>query len=143
MPAKKTITVEDVEKEIQPKNAPPCGHVNRHHHGVDGKLKELHCVLPAGHDGDHQAPAQKNKPDPQYDEKGRVVKMSYTVEEITGYWNDSASTPAKDIYPQEILQMTLHQKDMVMRMLQGNPAMDVKEAVARAKMTPEWRAISV
>lgn len=37
-----------------------CGHSNAHYHPSQGaKVRELKCVLPAGHEGDHQAPYQR------------------------------------------------------------------------------------
>lgn len=142
----KKVTPEDIEKEVEQvkesKGKPVCGHINKQHTGTDGKLEDLVCNLPEGHKGDHKAKHQRNIPDYEHDDKGKVKKVTYHQEEVETSWGDAAGTPASQIQEEVVPQMSLLQKDLVMQILSREPALDVKMAVAKAKMSKEWNAAS-
>lgn len=87
----------------------PCGHINKHHHGINGKLEDLACTLEQGHDGDHSAEhlalrmADDNFETAKQIQEGAqshkfAGKMWLEVKEM-GFWSDGASIPAADIKP--------------------------------------------
>lgn len=130
--------IEELHQEPKPITPQLCGHVNRHHFGPDGQPLELVCDLEPHKTGDHHARYQKNIADPVMDEKGRVIKVNYHLEEADAWWGDAAGKPVADILEGDQVQMTLHQKDMVMEILSKDPRMTAQEAVARAKAMSEW-----
>lgn len=86
-----------------------CGHINKHFHGVDGRLADLSCTLLAEHDGDHcaSAPALRQVED-NFETATRVEEgaKKYTIAGklyITtvedAFWSDAAGVPAAEIEP--------------------------------------------
>lgn len=117
-----------------------CGHVNKQHFNAEGKLEDLACTLDPRHPGDHQAPYKKNVADHLYDEKNRIVKITYHLEDAVSYWNDSAGKPADKVKSGEVAQMTGFQRDLVMQILSRNPRLNVDQALAQARQSPEWNS---
>ena len=132
MPKVKTEEAPEAEVEA-------CGHINRHHTDTSGKLAPLACTLPKGHTGDHYATYIRNVPEYITNERGVAVKVIQNQTEGETYWQDIAGTPASEITPEEVPQMTGYQRDLVMQILQRNPKMSATEAIAKAKLTKEWR----
>jgi hypothetical protein len=105
----------EVEEAITDVNAltPQCGHVNRHHKGVNGRIESLVCTLPDGHTGDHQAEYECLRPfDGSYEHaqlprvtmskaivNGAVVPSEYVKVKELAFWGDAAGTPTADIQP--------------------------------------------
>lgn len=139
------VTSEQIEKEIEvqkeAKDNPVCGHVNKQHTGADGKLQDLSCSLTKNHDGDHKARHMRKIGEPVSNEKGQTLRMEYHEKEVESSWGDAAGKPASEISEEPVLQMSLLQKDLVMQILTRNPAMDVKQAIAQAKLSKEWNAV--
>lgn len=136
------VTPEQIEKEVEiqkeSKNKPACGHVNKQYTGTDGKLQDLSCTLPKEHSGDHKARHMRKIGTPVTNEKGHTLRMEYHEEEVEASWSDAAGKPVSEISEEPVLQMSLLQKDLVMQILTRNPAMDVKQAIAQAKLSKEW-----
>lgn len=141
------VNVSDIEQEVQAaeesKRKPKCKHVNKQHVNEKGVLQDLVCTLPENHAGDHRARHLRRVGEPVTNEKGVILKMEYHEEEVEASWNDVAGKPASEISEEPVLQMSLLQKDLVMQILTRNPAMDVKQAIAQAKLSKEWNAASV
>jgi hypothetical protein len=116
-----------------------CGHINRHHTDTSGKLTPLACTLEPGHTGDHSAAYTRNVPEYITDHKGIAIKVIQNPTEAVTYWRDEAGTPASEIVPEEVPQMTGYQRDLVMQILQRNPKMSTTEAIEKAKSMKEWR----
>lgn len=55
-----------------------CGHLNAHYIPPAGGVRELACVLPMGHEGDHQAPYKK--------------LMDGVLTDDTAFWSDAAGS---------------------------------------------------
>lgn len=119
-----------------------CGHINKHFVNTDGRLKDLSCDLPKGHEGDHHAKAFKNVADNTYDLKGTVIRQEWRQEEVDACWGDAAGTPAKDIKEQPVVQLSQYQKDLVGEVLRKNPQLSVEDAIQQAKASPTWSAAS-
>jgi len=115
-----------------------CGHINKQHYGVNGKLEDLVCTLPARHEGDHSAVYKRLVGTPVTDEKGRVLKQTYEEVEDTGRWNDAAGTPAEQVRVGDKDQMTLYQRDMVLQIIKNSPKISVEQAIEQASKTEEW-----
>ena len=115
-----------------------CGFVNKQHHGTKGKLEDLACTLPAGHDGVHSAPYKRLVATPVTDEKGRVIKNSYEEVEDISRWSDAAGVPSDQVFANTSDQMTLYQRDMVLQIIQKNPKTTVEQAIAQASQSEEW-----
>lgn len=99
--------VEPVVKAV--KSLVGCGHINKHFHGVSGKLEDLVCTLPEGHEGDHSAPTQALRQVEDNFETALAVeagakkftiagKLYLTVNE-DGFWSDAAGVLASEIKP--------------------------------------------
>jgi hypothetical protein len=146
MPTKKKIeetietAVETIKDEVKAVVRGTCGHVNKHHYNTKGKQEDLACALPESHSGDHSAPYTKLVGEPVTDEKGRVVRTSYTEAPAMSTWGNAAGQPASEIRAGEIEQMTLLQKDLVMQVMAKAPNLSVEQATAAAKAQPEWTA---
>lgn len=123
-------------------NKEKCGHVNKQHYNTKSRLEDLVCDLEKDHKGDHHAFYQKNVPDHETDDKGRVTKSKYTQEEAEAYWGDMAGTPAKDISEVAMPQLSQFQKDLLGEVLKKNPNLTATEALAVAKSSPTWNALS-
>lgn len=138
------VTPEQIEKEVEiqkeSKNKPVCGHVNKQHTGTDGKLQDLSCILPKEHSGDHKARHMRKVGEPVTNEKGQVLRTEYHEEEVDASWGDVAGKPVSEISEEATLQMSLLQKDLVMQILTREPALDAKQAIAKAKLSKEWNA---
>lgn len=92
-----------------------CGHVNKHHVGLNGKPEDLACTLPAGHKGDHSAEFECLRPyDGSFEHaglkryqmgskviNGAVVPTEYVKTKDTAYWSDGAGVPAAEIEPDQ------------------------------------------
>lgn len=86
-----------------------CGHVNKQHHGVDGKLEELVCVLPFGHEGDHSTKYLCLRQVDDNFETARLREQGvkfYTVQgklyketEEDAFWSDAAGVLAENVKP--------------------------------------------
>lgn len=124
---------------VSPEHPPLCGHINRHHTDEKGQLSPLACTLSPGHAGDHYARYTRLYPDPIVDHRGTIIKMNYTTGEAETYWNDIAGTPAKDIKPEQIDQLTAYQQDLIMQVLRKNPGMTAQDALAEARNSKAWR----
>lgn len=142
MPKKEKPTLDDkVENVVLEETfAAACGHVNKQHYGTDGRLQDLICNLPKGHDGDHRALYAMKIGEPVNDEKGRVIRTNYREEERYGYWNDSAGKTAAPADGVEMEQTSLWQKDLIMRIMAKDPDMTVEKATQKAKQDPAWNA---
>jgi len=120
-----------------------CGHVNKQHHGYDGKLEDLACELTKGHTGDHNAHYKRKVGTPVTNEKGIVTSTAYHEEESLGAWSDAAGVPSNQVKVGIADQMTLYQRDLVMQVLQKSPRMKIDDAIEKAKQSQEWNQGSV
>jgi len=119
-----------------------CGHVNKQHYNTKGRLEDLTCDLEKGHTGDHHAIYEKNVPDHETDDKGRVTKSRYAQEETEAYWGEMAGTPAKEISEAAVPQLSQFQKDLLGEVLKKSPNLTAEQALAVAKASPTWNALS-
>ena len=86
-----------------------CGHINKQHKAIGGKLEDLACILPIGHDGDHFAThLALRKVDDNFETAQAVADgaktytmggIMYAILPAESYWSDSASIPAANIVP--------------------------------------------
>jgi hypothetical protein len=121
MPSKKStdLTEEQIaipDKVEEEAFTPPvkpllCGHINKHHRGINGRLEDLACTLPDGHDGDHQAEYDCLRPfDGSYEHaqlprvamsqkiiNNALVPSEYVKVKETAFWSDAAGVPAAQI----------------------------------------------
>jgi hypothetical protein len=118
-----------------------CGHINKQHYNAKGRLEDLKCDLEEGHKGDHHAIYEKNIPDYETDEKGRVTKAKYTQEPAEAYWNSDAGIPASEIKEMAAVQMSQWQKDILGDVLRKSPDLPIEQAIAQAKASPSWNAL--
>lgn len=139
MPTKKKNDEETTAEQVV---ASACGHVNKQHYGINGKLQDLACTLPAKHTGDHQALYKKNVGEPATDEKGRVVKTNYHEEDKVAFWGEAAGKPANPVTG-EVVQTSLLQKDLIMQIMKENARLTVEEATAQAKADARWNAAAL
>lgn len=102
--------VKSHQAQVPPKSEPVkdepqdnlCGHINRHSYGADGKLDNLSCTLPKGHDGLHSALHYERKfGQPYRDEVNpRIIRNDVMEEgEYLVDWRNEAGTPANEIVP--------------------------------------------
>ena len=120
-----------------------CGHINKQHYNVQGRLEDLACTLPKGHSGDHYARHLRKTPNHVYNEKGIVIQARYDEVEAETFWGDVAGTPASDIKEKEMKQLTGFQKDLLMTVMSKNPDMTVEDAIKQVRETPAWMAGNV
>ena len=119
-----------------------CGHINKQHYNTKGRLEDLTCDLEKGHTGDHHAIYEKNVPDHETDDKGRVKKPRYNQEKAETYWGVRAGTPAKEISEAAVPQLSQFQKDLLGEVLKKSPNLTAEQALAVAKASPTWNALS-
>ena len=119
-----------------------CGHINKQHYNTKGRLEDLKCDLEKGHAGDHHAVYEKNTPDHETDDKGRVTKSRYAQEEAEAYWGELAGTPAKEISEAAVPQLSQFQKDLLGEVLKKSPNLTTEQALVVAKASPTWNALS-
>ena len=119
-----------------------CDHVNKQHYNTKGRLEDLKCDLEEGHKGDHHAFYEKNVPDHETNDKGQVTKSRYTQETAEAWWGDLAGTPAKEITERPMPQLSQYQKDLLGDVLRKNPHLSAEQALAEAKNSPTWNALS-
>jgi hypothetical protein len=154
MPKKNQVPVNTVDGvvEVDPENVvmgengfelKTCGHVNKQHYNVKGRLEDLPCDLLAGHAGDHHAAYQRNVPNHIYNNKGGVEKAQWDQVEAEAFWGNDAGTPAGDIKEKEAKQFTSFQRDLVQEILRKNPDLSADEAYKQAKESPVWLAGNV
>jgi len=124
MPAKKTTA----KKAI-------CGHVNKHSKHWDGTFSDLECVLPAGHDGDHECDYQSLKPVeeipllPGNAQVQLVHGVAHAVIVERAFWSDAAGTRP---HPEKITQ----EKD-ALRFASAKEVEMYEESVGSAKQVEE------
>lgn len=118
MPKKSEETTEEVETAKEG----TCGHINKQFHNIKGRIEDLPCTLPSGHDGDHSA---KHVALRQVEDNFETAELitngakTYTIAgrlfmavEVDGFWGDAAGVPAANIKPdlEQLKQLKLKRR---------------------------------
>ena len=113
------ITTEEVEVQ---KGASLCGHINKQFHNIKGKIEDLACTLPAGHDGDHSAKHLALRQVEDNFETAELVAngaKTYTIAgkvfmaiDVDGFWSDAAGVLATSVKPdlEQLKQLRLKRR---------------------------------
>ena len=120
MPAKKKI--DEVKEQYftaaETTDEGICGHINKHHIGLSGRLEALTCELPDGHEGDHEADYECLRvTDGSIEQEDLPHKTvggkEYVVTTERAEWSDGAEIPAREIKPDLVQLAEIKQKRIV------------------------------